>query len=61
MIIINIYWSDLSESGQDTLINGGFVVNEAQRLDKIPIGSIHTNEDEREMPIDLLKYAEMGS
>ena len=42
MIIVNIYWNDLSEAGQDTLINAGFIVNDAQRREHEPIGVIKT-------------------
>lgn len=61
MIIVNIYWSDLSESGQDTLINAGFVVTESQRYDSQPVGSLHADIDENGKEVQAFKWGDVGS
>lgn len=40
-MIINIYWSDLSEEGKETLIENGFVLTKEIETDLEPIGTLN--------------------
>lgn len=39
---INIYWNDLSQEGQETLINRGLTPLEDHKEELIPIGKLET-------------------
>lgn len=48
-VIIHLYWKDLSEAGQETLINGGFEPSKAQLDEEEPVGTIVTNRSEDDL------------
>lgn len=53
-IIQNMYWSELSEEGQNSLIKAGYKLTEDVKRGNSPVGSIRTEVIEETSEIKLI-------